>query len=188
MNELIANGKVKCVGLSEASADTIRRAHSVCPLTAIQQEWSLFARDLEEEIVPTCNALGIGIVSYSPVARGMLAGMVKSKEDVPKDFRASVPYLSSDNVESNIDLIAEIHEMAERKNCSLSQLCIAWVMAQGACPIPGTTKVSHVEENTGANKVKLSDKDIQTLGEYGKRVKGARGNEQYMKMTFHSNV
>ena len=132
MKELVNQGKVKRVGLSEASPETIRRCHKVVPITTIQQEWSLFAYDLEDEIVPLCKELGIGIVSYSPVARGFLTGMLKSSEDVKSDWRARVPYLKEENIQENRKLLDQIQAIADKKNCTLSQICIAWVMAQAS--------------------------------------------------------
>ena len=130
MKELVKKGKVKCVGLSEASPDAIRRCNEIVPITAIQQEWSLFAYDLEEEIVPLCKELGIGIVSYSPVARGFLTGVLNSAETVKQDFRSTVPYLQEGNIEKNLELLKQIEALAAKKGCTLAQLCIAWVMAQ----------------------------------------------------------
>lgn len=130
MKELVDQGKVKRVGLSEASPEAIRRCHKIVPITAIQQEWSLFAYDLEEEIVPLCKELGIGIVSYSPVARGFLTGVLKSSEDVKSDWRATIPYLQEENIQENRKLLEKIQDIANKKGCTLSQLCIAWVMAQ----------------------------------------------------------
>lgn len=182
MKELVVAGKVKHVGLSEASAATIRRAHAVHPVAVIQQEWSLFARDLEEEIVPTCQELGISIVAYSPIARGMLSGALT---DPPKDWRASIPYLTEENIEANKVLVAKIKDMAAAKHATAAQICLAWVIHKGGIPIPGTTKVSHVQSNWGACDVVLTPSDMAALEELGNTVKGLRGDESYMKSTFH---
>lgn len=187
MKELVASGKVRCIGLSEATAETIRRAHAVHPLTCIQQEWSLFARDLEEELVPCCRELGIGIVAYSPVARGMLAGMVRTKEMTPQDWRKSVPYMTEANVEANIRLVDQIEVLAKKNSATLAQLCLAWVIAKGAVPIPGTTKLAHLESNVAACRLRLDAEDVEALEKLGAQVQGLRGDEAYMKNTFHGD-
>ena len=182
MKKLIDAGKIKGYGLSEAAPDQIRRAHSVHPVTAIQQEWSLFARDLEEEIVPTCKELGIAIVAYSPVARGMLSGALTT---TPKDWRKSVPYLTEENMAANRKLIDAIELLAKEKNCSSAQICLAWVMKKGGIPIPGTTKVDHAVSNMAATNVELIEADMKKLEALGSQVKGLRGDESYMNAAFN---
>jgi len=184
MKKLVEKGKIKGYGLSEASPDLIRRAHAVHPVTAIQQEWSLFARDLEAEIVPTCKELGISIVAYSPIARGMLSGALT---EVPKDWRSNVPYLSSENIEANRKLVHAIEELAASKECTPAQLCLAWVQAKGGIPIPGTTKAERAASNHAASAVKLTSDEMKTLDKLGEGVKGLRGDESYMGNTFHSH-
>jgi aryl-alcohol dehydrogenase-like predicted oxidoreductase len=185
--KLVEQGLIKRIGLSEANATIIREAHKIHPITAIQQEWSLFARDLEKEIVPTCQELGIGIIAYSPIGRGFLAGKFTSKEDAPKDWRGTnVPYLSAENIEKNQKILEELKAIAASKNCSTGQLCLSWLVHKGAVPIPGTTKVHHLEDNMAALNVTLSDEEIQKLGDLGDQVVGERGTEDYMARTFHN--
>ena len=183
--KLVEKGKIKGYGLSEAAPETIRRAHKVHPVSAIQQEWSLFARDLEEEIVPTCKELGITIVAYSPIARGMLSGALT---ETPKDRRKDIPYLSPENMAANKKLIEVIEALASEKKCGAAQICLAWVIKKGGVPIPGSTKIHRAAENVAAAGVVLTDEDMNKLDELGKQVKGLRGNEGYMSSTFHSQM
>lgn len=140
---------------------------------------------MEVELVPACKELGVGIVSYSPVARGFLAGMVQSAKDAPKDWRSRIPYLKEENIDENLQLLDRVKELAEKKKCTISQLCIAWVMAQGAVPIPGTTKINHITENAGSCDVVLTPTEVEELRSIGRKVKGMRGDEAYMKSSFH---
>lgn len=185
MKRLVEKGKIRGYGLSEAAPETIRRAHAVHPVTAIQQEWSLFARDLEKDIVPTCKELGITIVAYSPIARGMLSGALT---ETPKDFRKDTPYLSEENMAANRKLIDEIEVLATEKECTAAQICLAWVMKKGGVPIPGTTKVERATQNFAAKDVDLTEGDMARLEALGDRVKGLRGNEGYMSNTYHNQV
>ena len=185
IKKLIDKGKIKEYGLSEAAPETIRRAHSVHPVAAIQQEWSLFARDLEEDIVPTCKELGIAIVAYSPIARGMLSGALT---ETPKDWRKDIPYLSEENIAANRKLIENIEGIAKEKGCSSAEICLAWVMAKGAIPIPGTTKVERAASNFAAKDITLSKEDMEKLESLGSQVKGLRGDESYMGSTYHSQM
>ena len=179
--ELVEEGKIKYVGLSEAPPEIIRRAHQVVPISAVQQEWSLVARDLEEEggIVDTCRELGIGIVAYSPIARGFLTNERPQK-------RGHFPYMAKNNLEENLKVVEEIELMAKQKDISLSQLSLAWVMNQGhdVFPIPSTTKVKHLEENMAAADIKLTKDELTKISEAAGKIKGERGNEEYMKKTF----
>lgn len=179
--ELIEEGKIRYVGLSEAPPEIIRRAHQVVPISAVQQEWSLVARDLEEEggIVDTCRELGIGVVAYSPIARGFLTNERPQK-------RGHFPYMAQNNLEENLKVIEEIEKLAKQKDVSLSQLSLAWVMNQGhdVFPIPSTTNVKHLEENIAAANIKLTKDELSKLSEAANRIKGERGNEEYMKKTF----
>ena len=179
--ELIEEGKIKYVGLSEAPSEIIRRAHKVTPISAIQQEWSLIARDLEEKggIVDTCRELGIGIVPYSPIARGFLTS------ERPQG-RERFPYMSKDNLDDNIKVIQEIEELAKQKGATISQLSLAWVINQGidVFPIPGTTKIKHLEENIAAAEIQLSKEELAKISEAAAKIKGERGNEEYMKRSF----
>ena len=161
MAKLQALGKIRGYGLSEASAEQIRRAHAAFPMSAVQQEWSLFARDLEEEVVPTCQELGIAIVAYSPIARGMLGGALTSP---PRDWRSTIPYLTEANIEANRRLVQQAENIAANKGISVAQLCLAWVIAKGGIPIPGTTKVERAASNhTGATGVVLKDQEMAAL-------------------------
>nr|P40691.1 RecName: Full=Auxin-induced protein PCNT115 [Nicotiana tabacum]CAA39708.1 auxin-induced protein [Nicotiana tabacum] len=150
LKKLVEEGKLKYIGLSEASASTIRRAHAVHPITAVQLEWSLWSRDVEEEIIPTCRELGIGIVAYSPLGRGFLSSGPKLLEDMSnEDYRKYLPRFQAENLENNKNLYERICEMAVRKGCTPSQLALAWVHHQGndVCPIPGTTKIENLNQN-----------------------------------------
>jgi aryl-alcohol dehydrogenase-like predicted oxidoreductase len=185
MKKLVDKGKIRGYGLSEAAPETIRRAHAVHPVAAIQQEWSLFARDLEEEIVPTCKELGIAIVAYSPIARGMLSGALT---EPPSDWRKDIPYLTAENMEANKKLIEAIESLAKEKGSTSAQICLAWVIKKGGVPIPGTTKIGRAVSNFAAKDVTLTEEDMHKLEALGSQVKGLRGSESYMDSTFHSQV
>lgn len=179
LKKLVEEGKVKYLGLSEASASTIRRAHAVHPITAVQMEWSLWSRDLEEDIIPTCRELGIGIVPYSPIGRGFFAEGPKLIENLSADdFRKRMPRFKPENLEHNKHVFERISEMASRKGCTPAQLALAWVHHQGTdvCPIPGTTKMENFNQNVGALSVKLSQEEITTLESFASAdvVKGER--------------
>ncbi|KAF3657540.1 putative aldo-keto reductase 2 [Capsicum annuum] len=166
LKKLVDEGKIKYVGLSEASASTIRRAHAVHPITAVQLEWSLWSRDVEEEIIPTCRELGIGIVAYSPLGRGFLSSGPKLVEDLSNgDCRKHLPRLQGQNLEHNKELYEQICQIAAKKGCTPSQLALAWVHHQGdnVCPIPGTTKIENFNENIGALSIKLTSEDMAEL-------------------------
>ncbi|KAI3470088.1 hypothetical protein Pfo_026751 [Paulownia fortunei] len=166
LKKLVEEGKIKYVGLSEASASTIRRAHAVHPITAVQLEWSLWAREAEEEIIPTCRELGIGIVAYSPLGRGFFSGGAELIKDLTKDdYRKVLPRFQPENLEHNKNLFERVKDMATRKGCTPSQLSLAWVHHQGndVCPIPGTTKIANLNQNIGALAVKLTLDDMAEL-------------------------
>ncbi|WMV48475.1 hypothetical protein MTR67_041860 [Solanum verrucosum] len=166
LKKLVEEGKIKYIGLSEASASTIRRAHAVHPITAVQLEWSLWSRDVEEEIIPTCRELGIGIVAYSPLGRGFLSSGPKLLEDLSnEDYRKHLPRFQAENLEHNKKLYERICQMAAKKGCTPSQLALAWVHHQGndVCPIPGTTKIENFNQNIGALSVKLTSEDMEEL-------------------------
>ncbi|KAL5707103.1 hypothetical protein ACHQM5_025191 [Ranunculus cassubicifolius] len=166
LKKLVEEGKIKYVGLSEASASTIRRAHAVHPITAVQLEWSLWSRDVEEEIIPTCRELGIGIVAYSPLGRGFLSLGPKMVDGLAEgDFRKHLPRFQGENLEHNAMLFQRVNEIAKRKGCTPSQLALAWVHHQGndVCPIPGTTKIENLKQNIGALSVKLSEEEMAEL-------------------------
>ena len=180
MAELVAAGKVRHLGLSEAAPGTIRRAHAVHPITALQTEYSLFTRDLEDEILPTLRELGIGLVPYSPLGRGILTGAITAGSLEPGDSRATAyfPRLNGEALQANLALVDRVRALAETKGCTPGQLALAWVLAQGAdvVPIPGTKRVRYLEENVGATEVVLSPDDLAALAEAVPRgaVAGAR--------------
>ena len=166
MAELVEQGKVHHIGLSEAAPETIRRAHAVHPITAVQTEYSLWSRDPEAEILPTCAELGIGFVSYSPLGRGFLSGRFTSPEELEEgDFRRSVPRLNGDNLQANQRLVAKVAEIADEKGVMPAQLALAWVLARGEhiVPIPGTKRRRYLEENAGAADVELTDDDLARI-------------------------
>jgi aryl-alcohol dehydrogenase-like predicted oxidoreductase len=167
MKELVEAGKVRHLGLSEAAADTIRRAQAVHPITALQSEWSLFTRDLEDDVVPTARDLGIGIVPYSPLGRGILTGAFSPDSLEADDSRATgrFPRFQGEALDANLRLAAEVRALAEAKGCTPGQLALAWVLAQGddVVPIPGTKRIPYLEENVGAADVALSDVDLKAL-------------------------
>ena len=168
MAELVEAGKVSHLGLSEASAETIRRAHATHPITALQSEYSLFTRDLEDEILPTLRQLGIGLVPYSPLGRGLLTGSITSASGADSETdqrRARFPRFSEGAIEANLGLVEQVRSLAEAKGCTPGQLALAWVLAQGedVVPIPGTKRVRYLEENVAALEVELSDEDLAAL-------------------------
>ncbi|WP_262299172.1 aldo/keto reductase [Microvirga sesbaniae] len=166
MADLVREGKVRYLGLSEAGPQTIRRAHAVHPITALQTEYSLWSRDPEDEILPTVRELGIGFVPYSPLGRGFLTGQIKSVDDLAADdFRRNSPRFQGENFQKNLDLVREIEAMAREKGCAPSQLALAWVLAQGEdiVPIPGTKRRRYLEENVGALTVSLTEDDLARI-------------------------
>ncbi|KAL7251063.1 hypothetical protein ACSBR1_012985 [Camellia fascicularis] len=182
LKKLVEEGKIKYIGLSEASPSTIRRAHAVHPITAIQLEWSLWTRDVEEEIVPTCRELGIGIVAYSPLGRGFLSSGPKLVENFAnEDFRQHLPRFQPENMEHNKKMFEQVNEIAEKKGCTPGQLALAWVHHQGSdvCPIPGTTKIANLDQNIGALSVKLTPEEMAELESIASAdaVKGDRYGE-----------
>jgi aryl-alcohol dehydrogenase-like predicted oxidoreductase len=168
MAELVKEGKVRFLGLSEAAPATLRRAVAVHPISALQSEYSLWSRDPEDEILPTCRELGIGFVPYSPLGRGFLTGQIKSFDDLAEDdYRRHSPRFQGENFEKNLGLVARINDLAQQKNCTPGQLALAWVLAQGddIVPIPGTKRVKYLEENTGALNVHLTQAELSQLNE-----------------------
>jgi aryl-alcohol dehydrogenase-like predicted oxidoreductase len=180
MAMLVKEGKVRHLGLSEAGAATIRRAHAVHPIAALQTEYSLWSRDPEDEILPTCRELGIGFVPYSPLGRGFLTGQIKRFEDLAADdFRRMNPRFQGENFEKNLELVRRVESLARAKGCLPSQLALAWVLAQGddMVPIPGTTRRKHLEENVGALAVSLSAADLSSIDEAA--PKGVAAGDRY---------
>jgi aryl-alcohol dehydrogenase-like predicted oxidoreductase len=186
MADLVKEGKVRYLGLSEASVATIRRAVKVHPIAALQSEYSLWTRDPEKEILATCSELGIGFVAYSPLGRGFLTGQFKRFEDfAPDDYRRASPRFQGGNFQKNLDLVKQVEEMAKEKGCKPSQLALAWVLAQddNIVPIPGTKRRKYLEENVAALDVQLTADDLQRLAEAFPRgaAAGERYTEQMMK-------
>jgi len=168
MAELVSEGKVRYLGLSEAAPDTLRRASAVHPIAALQSEWSLWSRDIEADVVPTARQLGIGIVAYSPLGRGFLTGQLTSREDFPEgDFRKFLPRFGGDNFDRNLALVDRVGELAIQKDCTPGQLALAWVLARGedVVPIPGTKRRTYLEENVAAVDVVLDAADLASIDE-----------------------
>jgi aryl-alcohol dehydrogenase-like predicted oxidoreductase len=183
MAELVEQGKVRHIGLSEAAPDTIRRAHAVHPITAVQTEYSMWTRDPEVEVLPTCRELGIGFVPYSPLGRGFLSGRFKSPDDLDEaDFRRRGPRFTGQNLEANLKLAAKVAEIAEEKQITPAQLALAWVLAQGEdlVPIPGTKRRKYLEDNAAAVDVELTDEDLTRIDEELPPVAGERYDESGM--------
>ncbi|OGD17756.1 MAG: aldo/keto reductase [Candidatus Aminicenantes bacterium RBG_16_63_16] len=186
MAELVKEGKVRFLGMSEAAPQTIRRAHRVHPVTALQTEYSLWSRDPEDEILPTVRELGIGFVAYSPLGRGFLTGRFRRFEDLaPDDYRRTSPRFQGANFQKNLDLVDRVGEIARKKDVTPGQLALAWVLAQGRdiIPIPGTTRRSHLEENISAVGVSLTEAELETIKEAmpGGAASGDRYPEHMMK-------
>jgi aryl-alcohol dehydrogenase-like predicted oxidoreductase len=180
MAELVKEGKVRYLGLSEAGVQTLRRAVKVHPIAALQTEYSLWTRDPEREIIPTCRELGIGFVAYSPLGRGFLTGRFKKFEDLPADdYRRFSPRFQGENFQKNLDLVKKVKDMAEEKHCQPSQLALAWVLAQGGdiVPIPGTKRRKYLEENVGALEIELTTEDLRRLDDVFPL--GAAAGERY---------
>jgi aryl-alcohol dehydrogenase-like predicted oxidoreductase len=168
MADLVAEGKVGHLGLSEALPDTMRRAAAVHPIAALQSEWSLWSRDIEGDIVETARELGIGIVAYSPLGRGFLTGNITSPDDFPAgDFRAYLPRFTGENFARNLELVDQVRSLAEEKGCTPGQLALAWVLSRGddVVPIPGTKRRTYLEENAAANDIELTDADLAIIEE-----------------------
>ncbi len=171
-----SEGKIRHLGLSEVSASTIRRAHAVHPIAAVQVEYSLFCLDIEDpkvDVLRTCRELGITVVAYSPVGRGLLTGQIKSMDDLgEQDFRRMIPKYSRENFSKVLDLVAKVQGVAARHGCTPAQVCLAWLVAQGEdiIPIPGTQTLKYLEENTAAADVKLTDEDVNELRRYAEET------------------
>lgn len=186
MAELVKEGKVRYLGLSEAAVSTIRRAQSVHPIAALQTEYSLWSRDVEDDILPVCRELGVGFVAYSPLGRGFLTGQIQRFEDLAEDdYRRNSPRFTGDNFDRNLQLVAKIRQIAEEKRCQPSQLALAWLLAQGddIVPIPGTKRRSYLEENVAATEVVLTEEDVRRISEVSPVgvAAGERYHEQGMR-------
>lgn len=184
MAELVKAGKVRHLGLSEAAPATIRRAHAVHPIAALQTEYSLWSRDPEGELLDTCRELGIAFVAYSPLGRGFLTGRYRSIADLaPDDWRRRNPRFQGENFQKNLDLVAKVEEIAKAKSCTPAQLALAWLLSRGedVIPIPGSTRIERVEENAAATGVHLTRGDIEALDALGPTVAGERYAEGGMR-------
>lgn len=186
MAELVVEGKIRYIGLSEASAETLQRANNVHTITALQTEYSLFTRDVEKEILPACRELGIAFIPYSPLGRGMLTGALKEAPKGDEDYRKSLPRFQEESFEKNKQLVDKLEEIGAQKGCTPAQLAIAWLLAQGndIIPIPGTKKVKYLEENAAAVDVQLSEKELKTITALSDsaKVAGDRYAEGAMQM------
>jgi aryl-alcohol dehydrogenase-like predicted oxidoreductase len=187
MAELVEQGKVRYIGLSEASTATLRRAAKVHPIAALQTEYSLWSRDPEAEILATCRELGIGFVAYSPLGRGFLTGQFRKFEDLPADdYRRNSPRFQGENFQKNLDLVRRVEEIAREKKCTASQLALAWVLAQddNIIPIPGTKRRKYLEENVAAETVSLTKEDLRRLDEAfpADAAAGGRYPESFMAL------
>ncbi|MBI4783946.1 MAG: aldo/keto reductase [Oscillatoriophycideae cyanobacterium NC_groundwater_1537_Pr4_S-0.65um_50_18] len=172
MAELVQQGKVRYLGLSEASAATLRRAHAVHPISALQSEYSLWSRDLEDEILPTLRELGIGLVPYSPLGRGFLSGQIKTPDDfAPDDFRRNVPRFQGENFYKNLEVVDRVQQIAAEKGVTSGQLALAWILAQGddVVPIPGTKRRSYLQENVAAADIVLTPADLARIEQVSPR-------------------
>jgi aryl-alcohol dehydrogenase-like predicted oxidoreductase len=184
MKELVDAGKVRHLGLSEASARTLQRAHAVHPITALQSEWSLWTRDPEDGVIQACRELGVGFVAYSPLGRGFLSGRIRSTDDLSDDdFRKHHPRFQSENFRRNLDLVAEVDQIASEQGVTPGQLALAWVLGRGGdvVPIPGTTRAEHLEENVAALQVELTEDDLERLEEAF--PKGSTAGDRYADMS-----
>ncbi len=180
LSRLVEEGKVRYLGLSEAAPATLRRAAAVHPIAALQTEYSLWSREPEDEILPTCRELGIGFVPYSPLGRGFLTGQIQKFEDLaPDDYRRFTPRFQGENFQKNLDLVARINDLAKQKHCTPGQLALAWVLAQGndVVPIPGTKRVSYLEENLGALDISLTPAELAQVDDIAPQ--GAAAGNRY---------
>lgn len=180
MAGLVREGKVRFLGLSEASAKTIRRANAIHPITALQSEYSLWSRDVEDEILPTCRKLNIGFVPWSPLGRGFLTGQIKRFEDLaPDDWRRISPRFQGENFQRNLDLVEQVQQIAQEQHCTAAQLAIAWLLKQDEhiVPIPGTKRISSLLDNLGALNLELTDQDLERIDAV--MPKGAAAGDRY---------
>ncbi len=184
MKELVQQGKVRHLGLSEANATTIRRAHAVHPISAVQSEYSLWTRDVEEEVLPTLRELGIALVAYSPLGRGFLSGRFTSRDELDEgDFRRYGPRFSEENLGHNLSLAERVKELAQEKGVTAGQLALAWVLSRGdrVVPIPGTKRVKYLEENLQAADIELTDEESERIAQAIPKARGDRYDPQGMQ-------
>ncbi|XP_058002708.1 probable aldo-keto reductase 1 isoform X2 [Hevea brasiliensis] len=187
LKKLVEEGKIKHIGLSEASPDTIRRAHAVHPITAVQMEWSLWTRDIEEEIIPLCRDLGIGIVPYSPLGRGFFAGKAIMESLPANSSLVGHPRFRAENLDKNRRIYSRLENLTKKYQCSPSQLALAWVLQQGddVVPIPGTTKIKNLDENLGSLKVKLTEEELKEIAA-AVPIEEVAGDRTYESMSYLS--
>jgi len=181
MAELVREGKILAIGLSEVTADQLRRAHATHPIAALQSEYSLWLRDAEDSVLPVCRELGIGFVPYSPLGRGFLTGRIRSRDDLEQDdFRAGLPRFAEGNLEANLALVDKLNAMAGERAVTAAQLALAWVLAQGddIVPIPGARKIGNLEANVAAVDLRLSPQELASIGDVMTGVQGARYGER----------
>jgi len=197
VQKLVAAGKVRYIGLSEASAENIRRAAAVVPIACIEQEWSLVVRDLETDIVPACRDLGIAIVAYSPLGRGLLTAAIRSRDDIPAgDMRAHhSPKFAEGNLVANLRLVDSLKALADRKGCTVGQLALAWLQAQAdrhglpaVVPIPGTTSLKHLTDNIAALDISLTPEDLEEIDSLVPPESSPGNRYQDMRVTYHGNA
>ena len=185
MSELVTAGKVRFLGISEPSVDSLRRAHATHPVTALQNEWSLWSRELEDEILPVCRELGIGVVPFSPLGRGFLTGDITSPDDFPDDdFRRGLPRFQGENFRRNLELVREIRALADARMVTPAQFALAWLLAQGddVVPIPGTKRPGRLAENVGAAMIRLTPEELQRIDEIA--PVGAAAGDRYTDMSW----
>jgi aryl-alcohol dehydrogenase-like predicted oxidoreductase len=186
MGELVRLGKVRHIGLSEVSSETLRKAHATHPITALQTEYSLWSRDVEKAVLPTCRELGIGFVPYSPLGRGFLSGQISTiKELEENDYRRTVPRFQDENFEKNLEAVRDLGKIAEEKGVKTSQLALAWVLSRGEdiVPIPGTRRIQYLEENIRSLDIELTSEEMQRIDEISRQFAGERYNDRAMRMT-----
>lgn len=184
MGELVQAGKVRHIGLSEASAETIARAHAVHPLTAVQSEYSLVTRDIEESVLPACRRLGIGLIAFSPLGRGLLSAQVRRKDDLaPDDYRKNLPRFEDENLTRNLALLEPLEKISRAHGATPAQIALAWVLQQGGdiVPIPGTRTRKHLRENLAATKIILTPDELAIAGQLAGEVQGERHNAKNLK-------
>ena len=185
MAELVKEGKVRYIGLSEVSGDTLRRANAIHPIAAVQSEYSMWSLDIEETTLPACRELGVSLVAYSPLGRGFLTGRFKNFDDFEADdFRRMLPRFQGDNFKKNLELVDAVKEIAQHKNCTLPQVALAWLLHKGEdiIPIPGTTRIENLLENIKATEIKLTAEDLSNIDSIMKVISGNRYPEAGMKM------
>jgi aryl-alcohol dehydrogenase-like predicted oxidoreductase len=186
MGELVRQGKVRHIGLSEVSSETLRKAHATHAITALQTEYSLWSRDVEKAVLPTCRELGIGFVPYSPLGRGFLSGQISNTEELEEnDYRRTVPRFQDENFKKNLEAVQHLGKIAAEKGVKTSQLALAWVLSRGEdiVPIPGTRRIQYLEENIRSLDIELTPEEMQRIDEISRQFAGERYNERAMRMT-----